>query len=193
MEYAWATAPTDEEMRSYVAANGYNVRGFLNDRTINSYNPLEKATLLETLKLSDISLVKLWNKFIEESAMYGEDSYIYDLINKKDVEFLTTRMDKKDKAELTRIIRNEELHGYKVRYVQWFACNDNSIHVKKDIKGIIVAYWGDIFNRVLKYPYLYTDIVGGDDYFFDYFYPCLIEGCGYTFDEDNGEFTYKKD
>ena len=195
LEYDWTTTPTDEEMRSYVAENGYNVKGFLQKRTIESYSPLEKATLLATLKLADFELVLLWNKFIEESARYGEDSYIYDLQYSKDVNFINNNFPNDKKAEITRLVRNAKLHGKDIRYIQWFNLNgdDDKIHVKDDIKGIIIAYWSDIFERIIGYPLCYNSLIHDQfshDYFEDVFYPCMYGELGYKFDERDGSVTY---
>lgn len=191
-EYACSekNKPTMEEMTAWTEKNGYNVEDFLHQRTIASYEPLERATLLKTLEMGDILLVKLWNKFIEESAMYGEDSYIYDLTNAKDVKFLNEHMEIDEKKEVAWQHKNNN-----VRYIQWLAQNGNAINVKTDIKGIIIAYWGDIFGRIMGYPDLYGNLMNGQlgtDYFFDVFFPIMRKFCGYTFDERDGSLTYKQ-
>ena len=161
---------------------------FLHQRTIAYYNPLERATLLKTLEIGDLLLVKLWNRFIEESAMYGEDSYIYDLKNEKDVKFLNENMAIDEKKE----VKWQQAHN-NARYIQWL--NGNAINVKTDIKGVIIAYWSDIFGRVMGYPDLYGNLMNGQvgtDYFFDVFFPTMREFTGYTFDERDGSLTYKE-
>lgn len=194
-KYSWTTPPSDEEMRSYVAENGYDVQGFLRYRIINTMRPLEKATLLATLKLDDVCLVELWNEFIEESCLYGEDSYIYDLTASKDIQFIQKNFPNDKKAELTRLIRNAKLHGKELRFFQWFNLNDNEIHVKDDIKGIIIAYWGEIFERVMLYPLAYEFKVekyakgDGSTYFDDVFFPCIAEMVGYKIDGSKGTIT----
>lgn len=191
-EYAWSekNKPTMEEMTAWTEKNGYDVDNFLHQRTIASYEPLERATLLKTLEMGDVLLVKLWNKFIEESAMYGEDSYIYDLKNEKDVKFLNEHMEIDEKKE----VKWQQTHN-NARYIQWFAQNGNAINVKTDIKGVIIAYWGDIFSRIMGYPDLYGNLMNGQigtDYFFDVFFPTIREFTGYTFDERDGSLTYKE-
>ena len=182
-EYAWSedNKPTMEEMTAWTEKNGYNVEDFLHQRSIASYDPLERATLLKTLEIGDSLLVKLWNKFIEESAMYGEDSYIYDLKNPNDVAFLNTHMssDEQKGVKHLRAVTN-------VRYIQWLSQtqNGNSINAKTDIKGMIIAYWSDIFLRVMTYPELYG-VFMNSHYFFDVFFPIVREFIGYTFDEKN--------
>ena len=171
-------------MTAWTEKNGYDVSKFLHERTIASYSPLERATLLKTLEMGDILLVKLWNKFIEESAMYGEDSYIYDLTNAEDVKFLNEHMENDEKKE----VKWQQKHN-NARYIQWFSQNGNAINVKTDIKGVIIAYWSDIFGRVMGYPDLYGRLINGQvgtDYFFDVFWPSVREFNGYLFDERDG-------
>jgi hypothetical protein len=168
--------PTDEEIAAYVAENGYNVHGFITHHVINTYKGFEKATLLRALALDDAELVKLWNKFIEEGALYGEDSYIYDLEKADDRIYLTNHMPKDLRAELTRSISNAKLHGNEVRFIQWFALNDNSVRIKTDIKGIIVAYWSEIFERMMGYPMCYGD------FFENIFWTECVGALGYNMD-----------
>ena len=52
--------------------------------------------LEETLKLSEKDLRNLWNTFIDESATYGEDSYVYDFQDKNDICDLINGMTKKE-------------------------------------------------------------------------------------------------
>lgn len=168
--------PTDEEIAAYVAENGYNVNGFITHHVINTYKGFEKATLLRALTLDDAELVKLWNKFIEEGALYGVDSYIYDLENDKDRIYLTNHMPKDLRAELTRSISNAKLRNQKVRFIQWFDLNDNSVRIKTDIKGIIVAYWSEIFERMMGYPMCYGD------FFENIFWTECVSALGYNMD-----------
>lgn len=193
-EYAWSekNKPTMEEMSAWVAKNGYDINGFLRQRTIASYSPLERKTLIDTLKLGDALLVALWNQFIEESAKYGADSYIYDLRNEADVNFITANFPRDIKAEITRLNNDFNLHGKTLRFLQWHNLNDGKVYAKEDIKGIIVAYWSDIFERVMGFPYCYRNIMaeqGGTDYFFDTFWPSVREFLGYKFDERDGSIT----
>jgi hypothetical protein len=181
--------PTEAEMREFFNKSGNNVALFIREHTINSYHGLEKDTLLATLELSEETLVALWNTFIEESAMYGEDSYIYDLAHKKDVDYINVNFPNDKKAELTRIIRNAKLHNENVRFIQWYNLNDNSIHVKDDIKGIIVAYWSDIFERVMAFPTCYCNIIGRFDYFSEVFWVVCMKHLGFTYDEKNGKLN----
>jgi hypothetical protein len=187
IEWGEGEQPTDEEIAAYVAENGYNVHGFITHHVINTYKGFEKATLLATLKLDDVVLVTLWNTFIEESAKYGEDSYIYDLKHQNDVVFINDNFPKDKIAELTRIIRNERLHGNEVRFFQWYNLNDKSINVKHDIKGIIVAYWGEIFERIMIYPNLYE--LGEFDYFTNVFWGECMKHLGYKYDQTNGKLN----
>lgn len=186
----WANKPTEDEIKDFVATNGYDFGKFIKQRTIASYSPLERDTLKATLKLSDVKLVKLWNEFIEESAMYGEDSYIYDLTNEEDLRFLHSHMETSEFEEICKLAKSNNTN-----YVQWFALNDGEMSAKTDIKGIIIAYWGDIFERVMLYPTLYQFDVEkyckGDcsTYFEDVFYPILTEKLGWHIDGDKGTIT----
>jgi hypothetical protein len=176
IEWGEGEQPTDEEIAAYVAENGYNVHGFITHHVINTYKGFEKATLLRALALDDAELVKLWNKFIEEGALYGEDSYIYDLEKADDRIYLTNHMPKDLRAELTRSINNAKMRNQKVRFIQWFALNDNSIRIKTDIKGIIVAYWSEIFERMMGYPMCYGD------FFENIFWTECVGALGYNMD-----------
>lgn len=189
-KFDWADKPTDEEMREYIVKNGYDVEGFLRQHTINGYSPLEKKVLLNVLEKCSIpQLVGLWNTFIEEAAVYGEDSYIYDLAIHKDVEFLNVHMEPNELSKVKALARNG------VRYVQWFSCNDKSINGRDDesIKGTIVAYWSDIFPRLLTWTCeCYDNIgIGKTTQHFPYFYdsvvrPVLLEALGYNYDPSKG-------
>lgn len=170
LEYSWHNAPTEEEMREWTSKNGYDVEAFLRQRIIKSYNALEKATLLKTLELSDKCLVMLWNFFIEESARYGEDSYIYDLNDEFNVGFLRENMSKEQYEEAIKISNEKG-----TQFIQWFSLNDGNIVAKTDIKGIIIAYWGDIYDAIIANPYCYKDIEvdNHEDYFVEVFFEGL--------------------
>ena len=191
LNYEWITPPSDEEIRSYVAENGYNVKGFLRQSAINRYDGVEKETLISTLKLSSDKLAALWNKFIEESALYGEDSYIYDLSNASDCQFLNKHMSSK------QIIRVNAIKNKGVRYLQWFSLNNGDIRglSEDDINTTIIAYWSEIFERIMLYPYAYQFKVGkyaegdGSSYFDDVFFPIIAEKIGYKIDGDKGTIT----
>ena len=183
----WGETPTETEMREFFVNHGYDINGFIRNHTINSYKGIERDTLLATLKLDDVVLVTLWNTFIEESAKYGEDSYIYDLKHQNDVVFINDNFPKDKIAELTRIIRNEKLHGNEVRFFQWYNLNDNSINIKHDIKGIIVAYWDEIFERIMIFPNLYE--LGEFDYFTNVFWEACMKHLGYKYDQTNGKLN----
>jgi len=188
LKYDWATPPTDEEMRSYVAENGYNVKGFLRYHTINGYSPLEKEILIATLKLKTPKLIDLWNIFIEESSLYGDDSYIYNLDSATDMMYLKTHMKSED------LKRVKAISNTGVRYLQWFSMNDGKINGRsdEDVKSTIVAYWGEIFDRIMLYPYAYQfkiekSVEGyGSTYFDDVFFPIIAEKVGYKIDGDKG-------
>lgn len=188
-EYAWVEGrkPTMEEMVAWTEKNGYDVNNFLRQRTIASYEPLERVTLLKTLTLDDDKLVALWNQFIEESAKYGEDSYIYNLKTQEDNELLRDFMEPEDYCEVLKVAKEEETN-----YIQWFSSNNGEIVAKKDIKGIIVAYWSEIFERVMAFPDLYGKEYVGFGYFYDFFFVALIEFNGYHWDAKENSLIHTK-
>ncbi len=186
-EITFCTKPTDEEIMAFFNTYGDNVPLFCEQRTIKEMNPIERKTYLKTIeKLSSELLVKLWNTFIEESASYGLDSYIYDLANEKDDKFLNKYM---DGAQL-KTICNMATNG--VRFVQWLNLNDGSIYEKSDIKHTITAYWSEIFERIMLYPSAYNFNVeiycegDGSTYFDDVFFPIIAKEVGYLIDGDKG-------
>jgi len=176
---------TDEEMRDFITEQGYNVRGFLRCKIIGSYKPLEKDILVATLsKLTTPQLVQLWNKFIEESAVYGEDSYIYDLTKQDDVNLLRGGLKPSEWAKVV---------GFKCRYVSWHNLNDGRLLKYDDegIKGVIVGYWSDIFPRLMVWSELYDTIGEGKDgiAYFDFIVrPIICKYLGYEYDPQRGTF-----
>ena len=189
--------PSDEKVAEYIE-QGYllNVEDFIADYKEKegifrcAYSPLEQKTLDATLKLSDEKLVKLWNTFIEESALYGEDSYIFDLEDTHDFVTLIENMDRLSFQKVSEFFNSES-----VRFIQWFNLNDGSISVKKNIKGIIKAFWGEIFERIMLYPSAYYFNVevycegDGSTYFDDVFFPIIAEEVGYKIDGNKGTIT----
>lgn len=191
-KYAWAEKPTEEEMREYITEHGYDVKGFLRQHTINKYNPLEREVLIATLtNLKPYQMVQLWNKFIEESAMYGEDSYIYDLNDTDDLNMLRKNMTPSMWASVVAL---------KSRYVQWFNLNDGKIQKldEDDIKGSIIAYWSDIFPRLMIWSECYEKIGEGTEdemLYFDYIVrPIFCKYLGYNYNRLKGTIEpIKKD
>ena len=182
--------PTDEEILTFFNTYGNNVNLFCKQRTIKEMKPLVRKTYLKTIeKLSSELLVKLWNTFIEESELYGSDSYIYDLANEKDSKYLWKYM---DKAQLETI--NSMVTKNDTRFIQWFNLNDNSINEKTNdnIESTITAYWEEIFERIMLYPSCYNFDVEiyckGDasTYFDDVFFPIIAKEVGYLIDGDKG-------
>lgn len=191
-EITFSTKPTDEEIVTFFNTYGDNVSLFCEQRTIKEMNPIERKTYLKTIeKLSEEKLVKLWNTFIEESALYGSDSYIYDLASKKESEYLAKYM---DGAQLKTISNMVTLNN--TRFIQWLNLNDGSICEKSDIKHTITAYWSEIFERIMLYPSAYNfdvEIYSKGDastYFDDVFFPVIAKEIGYIIDGDKG--TIKK-
>lgn len=190
-EITFSNKPTDEEITTFFNTYGDNAPLFCEQRTIKEMNPIERKTYLKTIeKLSEEKLVKLWNTFIEESALYGEDSYIYDLANEKDSEYLWHNM---DGAQLKTI--NNMVTQNNTRFIQWLNLNDGSICEKSDIKHTITAYWSEIFERIMLYPSAYSFdaevFCEGDasTYFDDVFFPIIAKEIGYIVDGDKGTIT----
>lgn len=189
-KYDWCdNKPTDEEMREFATTSGYNVDGFIRQHTINSYSPLEKKVLLAVLeKLTIPQLVSLWNEFIEESAMYGEDSYIYDLHIPQDTNLLRTNMKPSDWMKTYTFYKEGG------RYMCWHNLNNGEIlhYHNEDIKGTIIAYWGDIFPRLITWHSCYDSIgYKGTEGYYENFYdmvvwPIFCEKIGYNFDPMHG-------
>lgn len=188
-------APTDEQISEYINEYGMDINEFMGDYTEqkgmfrcdeDSYSPLEKKLLEATLKLNDDNLVNLWNTFINESCLYGKDSYIYDLSDTGDFRFLWKNIADKDKKKVFKIAND----GF--RFIQWFNLNDGEILPRKNIKGIIKAYWGEIFERIMLYPNAYDIDVevfaegDGSTYFSDVFFPVIAKEIGYKIDGYNG-------
>lgn len=180
----------NEEIIAFFNMYGNNVRLFCNQHTINGMKPLVRKTYLKTIeKLSVKHLVKLWNTFVEESALYGSDSYIYDLSDLKDGEYLNKNMDGMQLKAVCNMAATNE-----TSYVQWFNLNDGSIIAKseEDIKSAITAYWEEIFERIMVYPSAYSFNVEiyceGDasTYFDDVFFPIIAKEVGYIIDNYNG-------
>ena len=59
---------------------------------------------------------------------------------------------------------------------------------KEDIKGIILAYWSDIFERIMLYPSLYNTLyLSKKEYFEDIIWPIFVKELGYTMNYNSGE------
>lgn len=189
-KYDWTeNKPTEEEMREFATTSGYNVDGFIRQHTINSYSPLMKKVLLAVLEKCTIpQLVALWNEFIEESAMYGEDSYIYDLYIAQDSNLLRTNMKPSDWLKIHKFYTEGG------RFLCWHNLNNGEIlhYHHEDIKGTIIAYWDDIFPRLISWHSCYDSIGYKDtEQYFQNFYdmvvwPIFCEKLGYNFDPNRG-------
>jgi hypothetical protein len=175
---------SDDFIKDWVSKNGYNIDKFVNESIVNSYEPIERLALLATLELADEDLVALWNYFIEESAKYGEDSYIYDLDDADDVNLLRGGLKPSEWAKVV---------GFKCRYVSWHNLNDGRLLKYDDegIKDVIVGYWSDIFPRLMVWSELY-DIIGEDKdkiAYFDFIVrPIICKHLGYEYDPERGTF-----
>ena len=137
--------------------------------------------LEETLKLSEKDLRNLWNTFIDESAMYGEDSYVYDFQDKNDICDLISGMTQKEYEYFLKVINGK-------RYFQsiWTLGDRNTINIV-DIKQMIARYWGDIITSVMNYPTCYEVLRSFDEdtdkcfYFGEVICPLLCEKVGVEF------------
>ena len=188
--------PSDEQISDYINGYGINLNDFMADYTEHegmfrsSYSPLEQKILDKTLTLSDDVLRELWNSFVDESGIYGEDSFIYDLGSEVDSKFLSEHMTKEELLEVCLCVTEKD-----AQYIQWLNCNNNDIKVVKDMKSIIKAYWGEIFERIMLYPSCYGFDVqiyaegDGSTYFDDVFFPVIAEEVGYKIDGGKGTFT----
>lgn len=190
--------PTNEQITNYIYDYGFYFEDFMADYTehegmfrgLTSYSPLEQKTLDATLKLDNDKLRELWNTFVDESGIYGEDSFIYDLSSERDFAYLDEQMTSEEVLQVCGLVINKN-----ARYIQWLCCNDNSIIIVNDIKAIIKAYWGEIFKRIMLYPRCYGfdvqiyDEGNGSTYFDDVFFPIIAEEVGYKIDGGKGTFT----
>ena len=187
--------PSDEQISEYIKQGcGMNVANFMSDYTEEkgifytppkySYSPLEQEILDKTLiTLKPKELVSLWNTFIEESAIYGEDSHIYDLDDDKDCQYLIEHMTPKEISQAMALATDEK------QFIQWIYGSD----VKAvEIKGFITAYWGEIIERILLYPSAYNINVvvccegDGSTYFDDVVFPIIAKKIGYQIDTQKG-------
>lgn len=179
--------PTDDEIVAFFNTNGNNVPLFCQQHTIKGMKPLVRKAYFKTIeKLSVKHLTKLWNEFIEESALYGSDNYIYDLENVDECKFLSAHM----KGDKFNEILNLAANG--TRFIQWFSDCSIKANTDEDIKSIITAFWEEIFERIMLYPSAYNFSVeiccegDGSTYFDDVFFPIIAKEVGYLIDGNKG-------
>lgn len=183
----WPIKPTEEEMLKFFNENGNNIKLFCEQRIIKEMNSLERKAYFNTInKLTYVELVGLWNLFIEESAIYGADSCIYDLQNAEDYAFLCNNMSKVEWKEVISL-RNT------YRFITWTSLNDKTIKGKsdEDIKSTILAFWREIFERIILNPSCYQ-YVGEIPYFDEVVWPIIIKELGVKVDYKNGKVEYTK-
>lgn len=183
---SWGTPPTEEEILAFFNKNGNNIGLFCNQHAISKMKPLERKIYLKTIEVLPIEgLVALWNLFIEESAHYGEDSYIYDLKNPEDVKFLRSHMENLEMQTIRNMIEE------RVRYAQWFALSDKSIQGRTDdnIQRIITAYWSEIFARIMIFPSCYQRLMG-IEYFDEIVWPIITKEVGIEICTETNEMKY---
>ena len=155
---SWYNKPTEDEILAFFNKYGNNIKLFCEQRTIKEMKPIERKVFFATIdKLTTAQLVALWNLFIEESAMYGEDSCIIDLKSKDDMCFLNTTLFAED-VEAEEKVLNWKKND--VRYIQW--CDGGELREVKDIKSMFIAFWGDIYERIIKCPSCYVEFADND-------------------------------
>jgi hypothetical protein len=167
---SWGEKPTEEEIVAFFNESGNNIDLFCQQRTIKHMEPLERKVYFAAMGLKEEQIVKLWNIFIEESALYGQDSKIIDLFDKEDWEYLYNTLfsdDKESELKITIWVAKDN-----VRYIQWFWSTDSTLKVVKDVKGIITAYWSEIYDRILLFPTCY------DNFFSDFAWPIFKKELG---------------
>ena len=192
-EIDWYDMPSDDEIISFFNMNGDNVSLFVRQQNVKYMPSLERKTYLKTIgTLSVEKLATLWNEFIEESALYGEDSYVYDLENVDECRFLSEHMEGDEYNEILKLAANG------TRFVQWFGLNKRNIAnlSEEDIKNALSTFWTEIFERIMVYPSAYNFKIGlcegdGSTYFDDIFFPIIAEEVGYHISK-NGTITRKE-
>jgi len=184
---SWSTPPTEEEVTAFFEKHGNDIGLFCKMHTIKKMKPLERKVYLNVIeKCSVPQLVGLWNCFIEESAIYGQDSHIFDLTFKEDSELLNDCLNSDQRIKIHAL----EYNG--IRYLHCHFLNDkNNIkgYTDNDIIDTITAYWREIFERLLVWDEIYNNSVGnkGTDQEFNGFFdivvrPILLKELGYEFD-----------
>ena len=187
----WGNKPTEDEIVAFFNQHGNDIEMFCNQRTIKNMKPLERKVYLKTLEMLPIEgLVLLWNLFIEESGIYGEDSRIYDLSNLEDSKFLSEHMDGAELKTISNMVTQND-----TRYIQWFNLNGNSIKGKtdEDIKHTITAFWSEIFERIMLFPLYYQRLMGnqwGIEYFDDIVWPIITKEVGIEICTETNEVKY---
>ena len=155
---SWYNKPTEDEILAFFNKYGNNIKLFCEQRTINEMKPIERKLFFATIdKLTTAQLVALWNLFIEESAMYGEDSCIIDLKSKDDMCFLNTTLFAEDEKAEEKVLNWKKND---VRYIQW--CDGGELREVKDIKRMFIAFWGDIYERIIGWPSCYVEFADND-------------------------------
>lgn len=193
-EINWYYMPSDDEIVSFFNTNGDNVSLFIRQQNVKHMPSLERKTYLKTIgTLSVEKLATLWNEFIEESALYGEDSHVYDLENVDDSKFLYEHMECDEFNEILKLGSNG------TRFVQWFALNNKNIAplTEEDVKNALSTFWTEIFERIMVYPSAYNFKIGlsegdGSTYFDDIFFPIIAEEVGYHISPKDGTITRKE-
>lgn len=152
---SWDEKPTEEEIVDFFKKIGNKIELFYQQHKIKQMDSLERKVYFAAMDLKEEQIVKLWNIFIKESGLYGEDSRIIDLFDKEDNKYFCDNfLSKHKEASLeisTWIVQDD------VRYIQWLRSEDNKLKVVKDVKGIVTVHWSEIYNRILLFPTHYDN------------------------------------
>lgn len=180
--------PTEDEIATFYGTYGNNISLFCQQRTIKNMASIERKLYLKTIEtLKDEGLVALWNTFIDEARIYGEDSYIYDLKNRETAKFLAVNMSVEEYKTLCSMRDKDN-----VRFLQWTSLSDNSIR-KADPKGTITAFWREIVERILLFPDLYA-YLSTENWMLEYvkecIYPILLSSCGIEVDTNANTISF---
>jgi len=184
-----------DDVKAFYEKYGGNVDLYVDNYIIDRLNNVERRTYVATVdKLTTMAMVKLWNTFLEESALYGDDSYIYDLNDDSELMFL------KDHMEHDELEKVKELKLENVRYIQWENLNDNGITKVDNIQRTLLRFWTEIFEHIMVYPSAYNFKLNtklnmysdgdGRTYLDDVFFPAIAREIGYDINPDRG--TIKK-
>lgn len=188
-EISWVNKPTEDEIKAFFETNGDNVNLFCQQRTIKQMNPLERKLYFKTIQmLPQCGLVSLWNTFVEESALYGADSVIVDMQDKKQVQqYLSDEAVQKVCESLQK--------DNTIRFIQWIWSEDGAIKKVNDIQGIITAYWSEIFERIMCFPLCYERLssdVWGINYFEEVVWQVITKEIGLDVCTETNEVKFSK-
>ncbi len=181
-DYRYVLSPNkDKSFKTFAYILNNDISKVRVDDIVKEYSGIEHKTLRKVMQdLDDFGCFTLWNDFLDESAKYGDDNYAFDLQDTTDIVILTENGTIENNQALKEMI---DIYGRMVYFP------NGKVKTFKG-KEMIATYWGDIFERVLLYPFAYTDSAKyslTDDVFI----PCMAEMLGYEIDEKNCEVRVK--